>query len=633
MSEEPSDPSGLITQPAVPNLEDDRMKSILALALGLAFLGLSIPQANAEGSTPEKDWTLMVFLNGDNNLDSFGTADMKEMEMVGSNERVNVVVLRDTNKLNVSSKIFHVEKGSSRMVKDYGSNIDMGDWQNLVEFFRYTKENFPAKNYFVDIWNHGGGWKKKLEENDPQRGISYDDHSGNHITTPQLGEAFRQMQQLNGGKKIGILGMDACVMQMAEVAYEVKDSARIVIGSEDNEPADGWAYQLFLTELLKKPEMSAEELGVIVEREYARSYDGGVQGRKTVQGSAVSTEKLTTSVESLNAFLSQAIALAPIYHSQFKDAMKRVQQFGEPAFKDLQHYLMLLRGTVDPGLQQLIDDALKALGEAVLGNFITGSGLGNSHGIAIWIPDATYLQAKRSQYAELNWARDSLWDEFLDAILVPKFPLLSIGNMNVRDQDGDGFLKPGEAFTVEVEMKNESTTAARDVRLSMIGPSGAFLIGTPVVIPSIEKGSMKFDGPSAILDAGVSPGSYSFRIQAEINGIGMIEKDFQVQVDKEYTLEDYAVSTPHPYPSNMKQEWEISKAGAEGIRIHFARFETETRFDTVQVFDKAGNLVLTLDGIKDAFWTPVIPGDLVRIRIQTDGSVAQYGFDIDRIAY
>jgi len=41
-------------------------------------------------ATPtEKQWTIMVYLAGDNNLDSAGVTDLKEMKEVGSTEQVN----------------------------------------------------------------------------------------------------------------------------------------------------------------------------------------------------------------------------------------------------------------------------------------------------------------------------------------------------------------------------------------------------------------------------------------------------------------------------------------------------------------------------------------------------------------
>jgi hypothetical protein len=46
-------------------------------------------------TTTEKQWTIMVYLAGDNNLDSAGVTDLKEMKEVGSTEQVNVTAQFD----------------------------------------------------------------------------------------------------------------------------------------------------------------------------------------------------------------------------------------------------------------------------------------------------------------------------------------------------------------------------------------------------------------------------------------------------------------------------------------------------------------------------------------------------------
>ena len=113
-------------------------KWILALAAMMAVSGVS---ASTVRAAEIKEWTFMVYLNGDNNLDPYGTIDMGEMARVGSDANVNIVVLRDTPELTVSSKIYFIEKGNQVVVKDYGRNIDMGDWHNVVEFYKFVQAN------------------------------------------------------------------------------------------------------------------------------------------------------------------------------------------------------------------------------------------------------------------------------------------------------------------------------------------------------------------------------------------------------------------------------------------------------------------------------------------------------------
>ena len=88
-------------------------------------------------------------------------------------------------------------------------------------------KNLSAKKYAVVIWNHGSGWSKRRGNNIPE-GISYDDESGNHITTAQLTPAVAKNAG-ESGQKIDILAFDACLMQMLEVSYAVKNHVNYLL--------------------------------------------------------------------------------------------------------------------------------------------------------------------------------------------------------------------------------------------------------------------------------------------------------------------------------------------------------------------------------------------------------------------
>jgi hypothetical protein len=86
------------------------------------------------------------------------------------------------------------------------------------------------------------------------KGISYDDETNHHITTPQMGA---MLKGING---VDVYGSDACLMQMPEVDYELKDSVDYIVGSEETEPGDGYTYNTFLGPLAARPAMTPAEL-------------------------------------------------------------------------------------------------------------------------------------------------------------------------------------------------------------------------------------------------------------------------------------------------------------------------------------------------------------------------------------
>ena len=186
-------------------------KILVTLSL---IVNLVIPAASHAANPPKiADWTLVIFMSSDNDLSVAALDDIDEMLKVGSTERVNVVVFRDSIDQETSTKIFHIQKNSKVVLKDFKANIDSGNWHELVDLFKLAQEKFPAQKYMVSVWNHGNGWEKSNLAASTEKGIAYDDNSENNITTKQLGLALKEIAALRG-KKIELFATDACLMTM-----------------------------------------------------------------------------------------------------------------------------------------------------------------------------------------------------------------------------------------------------------------------------------------------------------------------------------------------------------------------------------------------------------------------------------
>jgi hypothetical protein len=175
------------------------IKTTRKLIPGLFFAGVFLMSmtlfsnsARAEQAKAQKEWTFLLFLNGNNNLDYFGAYNINQMEEVGSNENLNMVVQwasigKRTTKRLLVTKDNDTKNVTSKTIEDLG-NIDMGDYKQLVNFIEWGAKNFPAKHYMVAVWNHGNGWQiLNLGAGAITRDISYDDNTGNKITTEELG--------------------------------------------------------------------------------------------------------------------------------------------------------------------------------------------------------------------------------------------------------------------------------------------------------------------------------------------------------------------------------------------------------------------------------------------------------------
>ena len=138
---------------------------------------------------------------------------------------------------------------------------------SLVEFLVLAMEAYPSEQVTLSLVGHGGGWSPDLfpgqprfhsgkPNADPLGGLLWDLNPTSSFSTAQLGEALREATARTG-RKIDLLYLDACLMAMSEVAYEVHDSANYLLASEN------WSWTSFRynEHLSLDGNLSAEELG------------------------------------------------------------------------------------------------------------------------------------------------------------------------------------------------------------------------------------------------------------------------------------------------------------------------------------------------------------------------------------
>lgn len=368
---------------------------------------------NYENQTSEvKEWTVMVFVNAKNNLESYGLSDVNEMEMVGSTDKINIVV--ELGRITGYSSADGDWKGCRRyyVTKDDDKNritspvisenpkCDMGNWEYLADFANWARKNYPAKKYILIVWNHGSGWDKGGNISEIiEKGISYDDETRNHITTPQLRMALEKIG------KIDILAMDACLMQMVEVAYEVKELTDYVVASEETEPADGYTYNTWLKPLTENPEADAKTVSKYMVDSYTDHYQSINQGATQ---SAIDVSKLARFRDIVDGFIKNVIEIND--NIAAKNARTNAQKFYYSNNKDMYHFVKLVYDySQSESVKTAAGEVLKFMKEElIVHNRAYGSKYSNAYGLAVWVP--TYYS---TSYDELMWAKDSGWDEFI----------------------------------------------------------------------------------------------------------------------------------------------------------------------------------------------------------------------------
>ena len=389
-------------------------KLFFMVALTIAFNAQALPLA-------QKEWTFLLFLNGHNNLSSYGDMNLKDMEKSGSTDKVNLVVewgsASDplTRRLLVQKSTDPSKVTSPTIMSQ--KNVDMGDYKSLVDFVKWGSENFPAKHYFVAVWNHGSGWHFQDMANKGgefhSTDISYDDNTGHRITTEQLALAMKEIKGILG-RNVDIYGSDACLMQMIEVAGQMKDSVDYFVGSQETEPGEGWPYQTFMKKWTATPTMTPSEVSVLLSKEYFAAYSGGVYGNKPVTFGALDLSKL----DALNASVADLSKHLKSFDGaslkKVKSAANATQDFYYSDYKDLGDFLKRIDKLQIQKDSKLLEKVSNDLKSVVL-TTDNSSSYSGATGLSIWIP--TYSTSDMTRYQALDFNQQTGWADFLKAML------------------------------------------------------------------------------------------------------------------------------------------------------------------------------------------------------------------------
>jgi hypothetical protein len=379
----------------------------------LAILLLQVISTFA-ASNDTKEWTMLVFLNGKNSLDDFGPTNINQMETVGSNSGINVVVQWASSKRKKTQRLF-IQKDSdlnhvtSPVIQDMGSNVDMGDWNSVVDFISWGVKNYPAKRYFIDIWDHGSGWHNEIR---PRRcsgrisanDISWDEETGSSISTIQLGQIMDAAAKIIG-HKVDLYASDACLMAMAEIADQLSDSVDVYAGSEETEPGLGWPYDKMLSRWAENPSISAADLSKILSQEYVKSFKSGDQATFSSLDVSGHMTVFKAAVKSLGESI---LKLDSTSHTQILKLFGRTLSFADADYKDFFDFMSLLDSSSVAIPKQVITRV-----RALESSFVISSGAtdySNAHGVSMWLPASrdeygTFIEAFKQLkfHAHTNW--------------------------------------------------------------------------------------------------------------------------------------------------------------------------------------------------------------------------------------
>ncbi|HEV7857372.1 MAG TPA: clostripain-related cysteine peptidase [Pyrinomonadaceae bacterium] len=444
------------------------------------------------------EWTVMVYFAADNDLIPAAAADLLDIKAVGSTEQVKVIAQNIVPASGLTAR-YRLRQGTF-LDEDIKLLLGAEDRpESIADFACWAIDNFPARRYMLVLWGHGLGWEghdphpidpknttgRKMNSADrilnvgKRRALDRlmrsaptalkDSQNGDAEAAPERSPDFLESDNLSDAlalvksrinqragygaahgvegaeeRKIDILGMDICLMAMAEVGYQVRESVDYMVASEEAEPAESWPYASILSDLVETPNMPPDELAVRIARKYILYFQGA--GKFITQ----SICNLNRADDLLKALKGLARVLRESFASHDEQVMYAVmmarsmaQSFYMKEFIDLYHFCEQLQticksGGVNAklGRRKLSDriSVVRAACRKVLnvirsqknsqdaeetGGFVYDYGfygfpLRDSNGVSIYFPcdriEAGYDQLEFNQPRD---KRDVTWNDFL----------------------------------------------------------------------------------------------------------------------------------------------------------------------------------------------------------------------------
>lgn len=404
----------------------------------------------------------MVWMAGDNNLEDAGLDDLQELKQIGSTDNVEILVQLDMMR-DGQTRRYRVRNGTSLeedIVQELGET-NTGDPQCAIDFFSWGVENSPANRYLAVLWNHGSGIDEaNVYRRAPRLGmeikrrarstrdtvplgrvhgamshgyhralfsttvkaalrdkaIAYDDTARDFLDNMELKRVLAEVKKKTG-RKIDLVGFDACLMNMLELAYELRGTTDFVVGSEETEPGDGWPYDTILKDLVANPAMSAQELGSIIVKRYVESYPS-----EEVTQSLLDLKKAPQMAAAVDALASVLLTLMknPQGFIAVHRAIKATQAYAVRDFIDLGDLVKQLMKELRKASPALEEHTLELLrkGPDILHSFVVaeahkGQTVARSTGVTIYCP--TPRTQVSVAYDRLAFAKKTRWDKFIEA--------------------------------------------------------------------------------------------------------------------------------------------------------------------------------------------------------------------------
>jgi hypothetical protein len=419
---------------------------------------------------------VLTYIQADNDLAPYADYNISDMEtaMATSTQStpLNMLVQWDQPQNNKTWRYRITQTGR---IEDESVSTEMGTApvQEIIDAMKWVNRKYPAQHYALILWNHGSGvedYQLKFPQlskimctrlgrpwltppglfNEYEtRGILYDDSQDTCLTNQGLSTAFASIKQTLG-KNLDLLGMDACLMAMVEIAYQIKEYVDILVASEETEPGTGWSYSGFLAPVIESPSIFTPSLfAQNMVNAYGQLYHSEDPDYSL---SALYMNKINNLKKNIDQVVTQIASCKSLASADIKDkvlkARRAAQTFAVDSYVDLRSFYTELTKQCNKSapksakildriakqktttnarykkslkdLTTLLTIGLKYINQVVFANTI-GSGVPDAYGISIYYPNTRYSAAAiHPSYLKTKFAKESKWLPFIREYRSPR---------------------------------------------------------------------------------------------------------------------------------------------------------------------------------------------------------------------
>ena len=250
------------------------------------------PEEQPEYGTSEGR-VVLFYVAVENTLAGFGNEDAREVlagaRYMGSKDHALILIddLQKPRLYDITFKDRNTPMADLKPIISYDEDFDSCSPEVFGDILQFVRQNYPSPSYGLVMESHASGWltprpasagaqpadysqawgAKSRSADTRRRSFGFDNGQNSHTDSgSQLSVDDIRDQILRFGRFDFIL-FDACFMQNIEVAYQLRNCARYIIGSPAEIPAYGAPYDTML-----KPMFSDSAYVEDMVRTYRDSY-------------------------------------------------------------------------------------------------------------------------------------------------------------------------------------------------------------------------------------------------------------------------------------------------------------------------------------------------------------------------